>query len=299
MKLGQVKAQPSLYEIGTFGEYFTGFDRSVCTKLPAGVYEVKNHMLRGVYMHPKEMNFEKFIKLPDMQTNKIIDDINLFWKPETKTKYETMGLMYKRGILMYGKPGTGKTASIFEVAKKFVENDGVVIFNPDIAALYYMVKNIQAIEPDRKLLVIFEEFDHWLDDANFLSLLDGELQLENIVYIATTNYIDKVPPRIKNRPSRFAQVVEIGLPTLEARLTYLKAKLDDKIETQLLEQVATLTEGFVLDQVKDVIISHFVFGYTLEESLSKIKSFTWEDTDEDEEEDEKPGKVAVPTGLFR
>lgn len=292
MKLGKMTSAATLYEVGHEGYYF-GYERTTSTKLPAGVYTIASSMMRGTYLSPKEMSFEKVIQLPDMRTNKVMEDIAHFWKPETKKKYDEMGLIYKRGILMHGRPGTGKSATIFKIAEEFIKQDGIVVFNPDPSALYNVMKHVQNIEADRKILVIFEEFEYYLNDMNFLSLLDGELQLSNIVYIGTTNYIDKVPERIKNRPSRFAHVVEIGLPTLEDRFTYLDAKLGNTIDRTLLEQVAALTEGFVLDQVKDVVISHFVFGYTLDESIAKLKTFSWSDElEEDETEDEEEMEVA-------
>jgi SpoVK/Ycf46/Vps4 family AAA+-type ATPase len=131
---------------------------------------------------------------------------------------------------------------------------------------------IKDIEPNKKVLVIWEEFDTILrhDESTLLSLLDGEIQVGNIIYLATTNYLAKIPARIKNRPSRFARVIEVSEPNEESRRAFLKAKLHDS-DTDKLEPMVQATEGFVIDQIKDLIISVCCFGYPISEAVLKIK----------------------------
>lgn len=288
MKLGKVVSKKDLYEVES-GVFVPSFTKTTTEKLPSGIYSVQQNQSTGqLLLSPKEMVFEKFITLPDMTTNLILEDLSTFWNPETKAKYEQLDLIYKRGILMHGLPGVGKSATISKVCEKFIEQDGIILFNPSPAMLYFIVQDIQAIDPTRKLLVIWEEFECHLDDSTFLSILDGELQLSNVAYIATTNYIDQIPQRIKNRPSRFAQVIEVGFPTFQDRLEYLTNKLKSvNISEELILEIAELTEGFVLDQVKDVVISHFVFNYSLEESIAKIKTFSYDENEEENYEDEE------------
>ncbi len=260
------------YQISN-GCYFPSHDVVSTPTLPAGVYMIQSTPEGRFYFKEKEMIFEDIVGLPDMQTNRVLADINKFWDPKTKTKYDQLGLIYKRGILMHGTQGTGKSSCIFKVCEEFTKNNGVVIFNPPTSWLPIIVQQMQSVEPDRKILVIFEEFDEYCDTGEFLNLLDGELQLNNIVYIATTNHIEAIPPRIKNRPSRFAQVIEIGKPTFNDRMSYLSSKLSNILTLGELEDVAFKTDGFVLDQVKDVVISTFIFDNSIDDAVAKIKTF--------------------------
>jgi ATP-dependent 26S proteasome regulatory subunit len=57
-----------------------------------------------------------------------------------------------------------------------------------------------------------------------LALLDGELQIDNVVFIATTNYPERLDRRIVNRPSRFDIVKLIDMPNAAARKLYLTTK---------------------------------------------------------------------------
>jgi len=53
-----------------------------------------------------------------------------------------------------------------------------------------------------------------------LNLLDGVKQVDNIIYIATTNYPELLEERILNRPSRFDRRFHIGTPSAEVRKFY-------------------------------------------------------------------------------
>jgi DNA topoisomerase IB len=53
-------------------------------------------------------------------------------------------------------------------------------------------------------------------------------QIEDVVYIATTNYPEKLQDRITNRPSRFDRRYKVELPNEEIRDAYIRHKLTDE-----------------------------------------------------------------------
>jgi hypothetical protein len=70
------------------------------------------------------------IYLPKKQKQDIINDLEKFLKPETKQKYNKLGINYKRIYLLEGIPGTGKTSLITGLASKFNFNIAIVSFIP-------------------------------------------------------------------------------------------------------------------------------------------------------------------------
>jgi hypothetical protein len=61
-----------------------------------------------------------------------------------------------------------------------------------------------------------------------LNILDGIGQMENTIYLATTNYPEKLKERILNRPSRFDRRYKIEKPDSNIRKFYFEKKLRDE-----------------------------------------------------------------------
>ena len=72
-------------------------------------------------------NLSNTIISNDVQIN-LIDDIKNFI--ESEEYYNTKGLPYKRGYLLYGPPGSGKTSIIKSIANQFSMD--IYIINMDV-----------------------------------------------------------------------------------------------------------------------------------------------------------------------
>lgn len=253
--------------------FFPNVQADRTSSLPAGAYECTFTMEGSPYFRPIEIVTDQIIDIPNSFTLEIIAEIEAFWSQGVSEKFQQYGLVHKRGVMLGGKPGTGKTITLAKAAKLVIEKfDGVVLFNPHPSYVKDFLRLIKEIEPSKKIMVMWEEFDSILsdDESTLLSLLDGEIQVGNIIYLATTNYLAKIPSRIKNRPSRFARVIEVTEPDETARRAFLTAKLHESDQVHL-EPMVQATDGFVIDQLKDLIISVCCFGYPIADAVMKIK----------------------------
>lgn len=266
---------------------------STPTELPSGAYAPEQDPETGkVWFKKLKLNCDSIIDLPSTEYEYVTKQITNFLKPETKAKFQSEGFIYKRSVLLHGKPGTGKTILVNKVTQDALKNGAVVLFNPNPESLSAFYEALEATAPNKLTLVIFEEFDDLVAEGSrtekvLLSILDGEIQKNNIIYLATTNHLDKVPLRMQ-RPGRFSSIVEVGFPSSEARNVYLTAK---KVDRSLLSSWIDTTEGFSIDELKETVLAVKCLGESLSVVVDRVKDLKAkglesESKDRDEEDDE-------------
>lgn len=260
------------------GNYYFGRPTKKLKKLAPGIYQINVDQGGDIFLSPMSAMTDKLIRLPDFTSERIIKEVEKFWSLETKAKFNKRSLVYKRGILMHGLPGVGKSACIAQIMEAEVNAGGIVFFCPAPSLLNHAIKCIREIQGNIRCLVVWEEFDELIerDESSYLSLLDGEMQIHNVVYLATTNYLNRIPPRFKQRPSRFASIVEIGMPNEETRRVYLQSKIQPG-ESIDVNAWAKATDGFTIDHIKDLIISVLCLDLPFEEAVDRIKDFKYDE----------------------
>jgi energy-coupling factor transporter ATP-binding protein EcfA2 len=248
-------------------------------KVPSGVYQIAWNGGLGTHTLKKQpFKTDELYHLPSHEIQDILRDIDNFWN--RVNVYKKYNFVHKRGILMYGEPGCGKSGIIQLISKQIIEKDGIVINVKDEDDVDYFttfIGTFRKIEPNRPIIVILEDLDSIAGEGRYqtsrlLNILDGINQIENVVYIATTNYPEKLEERISNRPSRFDRRYKVELPNDEIRRAYIKHKLneDDLLEIDIEEWVKK-TEGMSLSHLKEVVVSVIVMGRSFEETMDNLE----------------------------
>ena len=209
-------------------------DESV-EKLGPGQYEVCHSGTSGYYFKRCEAHFDELMRLPDSASEEMCQNIETFWTKEKH--FRSFGFLWKRGILLWGPAGSGKTSTLQLISQDIVNKGGISVYvsNPSVTA--HGLAIFRRIEPIRPCVVMLEDLDAMISnhgEHEVLALLDGELQIDNVVFIATTNYPERLDKRIVNRPSRFDIVKLIGMPNPAAREMYLSRKNKRLIEATLM-----------------------------------------------------------------
>jgi hypothetical protein len=242
-----------------------------CKTVPCNLYEAAYSENIGFYLKSLTNNMDDIIDLPDSESEKLIKEIEEF--TTLKSSFQTHGFLYKRGILLWGPPGSGKTVTIQQLVRLFTKTgDGIAVMCSSPSMLMGVLRDFRKVEPERQVLVIIEDLDALIEmyrESEFLTMLDGEAQLQNVVYVATTNYPERLDNRFKDRPSRFDTIRKIGMPTEQARKTYLSVKLPDMAEVDLMEYVKG-SEGYSIAYLRELIVLTQCFNKPVIEAFERL-----------------------------
>lgn len=250
-------------------------------KLDPGIYSLQ---VRKVYpngiefgLQPMNVQSDTLLTIPGSLSEYIVDAVEQFW--QSRARYEDMGLIHKRGLLMTGAPGTGKTAICLLVGQEIAKKGGVSVFTAPstwIGPLPKVLQGIREVQPKLPILNIMEDVDKHRSDIDvLLPMLDGEMQVSNIVHLATTNFIEKLDGRLTNRPSRFDEVIKVKPPGKRARRSYIMSlfsKNTEPIEEELITKMVSLSNGLTFAHLKDLVVCSYVFGRDITKTASRLRA---------------------------
>ncbi|KAH7302879.1 P-loop containing nucleoside triphosphate hydrolase protein, partial [Stachybotrys elegans] len=165
------------------------------------------------------------------QKEPLIKDIRDFLNPDTRRWYTEHSIPYKRGYLLHGPPGTGKSSFSLSIAGE-LDMDIYVVSIP--GANDRMLKSLFAGLPDR-CVVLLEDIDaagaacsrdsnsedsdsdgdarpqkRGVTLSGLLNVLDGVASQEDRVLVMTTNHPQRLDPAL-TRPGRIDKEVEFQL----------------------------------------------------------------------------------------
>lgn len=239
--------------------------------LPPGIYSCNVSQTIGYYLTKVKNDTDSLVRFPDSAGDELVEEIRRF--RELKDRFTQHGFLHKRGILMWGDPGSGKSVTIQLIMDLLVRQHGgiaVQIDNPSIAV--GCLQMIRTLEPGRQVVGVMEDLDALVKrygEAEYLALLDGESQIDNACYIATTNYPELLDKRFTDRPSRFDTVKYVGMPSADARRVYLQAKAPGLSEKEL-DQFVAASEGYSVAHLRELIILTQCFEKTLEQAVERL-----------------------------
>lgn len=184
---------------------------------------------------------------------------------ESRDLYERYGVPWKRGILLTGPPGNGKTHAIKALVNDLKETTLYVKsfqsqHGTDQSNIAKVFQRARATAP---CLLILEDLDSLITNKNrsfFLNELDGFAGNAGIIVLATTNHPEKLDPAIVDRPSRFDRKYHFELPAIAERRAYLKLWISNW-EAEMrpteagLEATAAGTDGFSFAYIKELLVS--------------------------------------------
>jgi len=278
--------EPSYIQWITRGNklYYPESQVKLVKEIPKGYYSIGFDQQANKFTVRKlSYSTDTVLKLPMPETDQIVTDITTFWTK--KHDFARYGLTFKRGILMYGVPGGGKSHIIQLIVKHLIDDENGIVFKieaPNDVDTFqgFMQTTFKIIEPNRKIVVIIEDIDGLFHaskstETTLLNILDGMGQMNNVVYLATTNYPEELADRIINRPSRFDRRYEITLPNEDVRRSFFEQVLKpEDIPNIDLNKWVIETDGLSLAHLREVIVSTVIQGNTFDSTIKLMKDYS-------------------------
>ncbi len=182
--------------------------------------------------------------------------VNLWTLIEKTEACRKAKIPLKRGVLLEGPYGAGKTLTSLMTAKKCVDNGWTYIVLDRASGLKGALEFAKRYEP---AVIFAEDIDRTTGDRNeqandLLNILDGVLSKNaNIMVVLTTNHVEKINQAML-RPGRLDAVISVTAPDAEAVGRLLRiygAGLIDKKEP--LSDVSEKLAGQIPATIREVV----------------------------------------------
>ena len=199
----------------------------------------------------------------------LIDDVQGFF--DNQELYAQFAVPWKRGVILHGVPGNGKTVSIKALMASLYSRPDqipslyVKSFETNCQTEQYAIRQIfQQARSMAPCLLIFEDLDSLVNDdirSYFLNEVDGLESNDGILMIGSTNHLDKLDPAISKRPSRFDRKYHFKIPGEEERKLYTEYWRQKLLKNETVEfpeelcgVIAQLSEGFSFAYLKELFV---------------------------------------------
>jgi GTPase SAR1 family protein len=257
-------------------------------KITPGVYEIRHSDAAGTYFQKIPVLTQGLLRFPQTNSEKVVTEIQKFW--ERESLFREYKLTYKRGIILWGPPGSGKSCTIQLIMRDVVDRGGIVIKFTHPSLFTEGMRIFREVEPDTPIVVLMEDIDstlHHFNESEVLNILDGVNQIEKAVFLATTNYPEELGERIINRPSRFDKRFKIDHPDSQSRKMYFEYLIGEKKIDELnipIDKWVADTEKFSLAHLKELFVAVVILGDQYEEAIETLLSMKEERLDSSKDE---------------
>jgi len=172
------------------------------------------------------------------------------------------GQHLKRGVLLYGEPGVGKTHTVRYLISSLPELTVLILSGPALRFIREACSVARSLQPS---LLVIEDVDLIAEDRamhpgsspllfQLLNEMDGLGDDIDVTFVLTTNRVDVLEPALASRPGRIDHAAEIPLPDAEGRRRLL-ALYQGGLTLELAdpEHILERTQGVTASFLKELL----------------------------------------------
>jgi SpoVK/Ycf46/Vps4 family AAA+-type ATPase len=172
------------------------------------------------------------------------------------------GQHLKRGLLLYGPPGVGKTHTVRYLMSQLTETTIVQLAGNTLHLIGAACSVARTLQP---AMIVIEDVDLIAEERGMhpgqhpllfqlLNEMDGLAEDADVVFLLTTNRADVLEPALAERPGRVDQAVALDLPDREGRrrlFSLYRGALD--VDESRLDTVLDRTDGVTASFLKELL----------------------------------------------
>lgn len=222
-----------------------------------GVSEYRGNEL--VTFLPRPALTERQVVLPDGVLAAIEEHV--IGIAEHTAELLAAGQHLKRGLLLFGPPGTGKTHTVRYLMSRLPDTTVVVLTG---AAMRFISQAAALARRFQPSMVVLEDVDLVANDRSMgpgtnpllfslLDTMDGIGADADITFVLTTNRAEVLEKALVDRPGRVDLAVEIPRPDAIGRERLLRLYSDGVPIAAELAPVVTATEGVTASYLKELV----------------------------------------------
>jgi hypothetical protein len=168
----------------------------------------------------------------------------------------------KRGLLLFGPPGVGKTHTVRYLVGQLTDSTVVLLSGESLHLIGAACSVARTLQPS---VIVIEDVDLIAEDRGMhpgqhpllfqlLNEMDGLDEDADVLFVLTTNRADVLEPALAQRPGRVDQAVLIEHPEPDARRRLFELYQGDlDVDTSRLGSVLDRTEGVTASFLKELL----------------------------------------------
>jgi len=172
------------------------------------------------------------------------------------------GQHLKRGLLLFGPPGVGKTHTIRYLESRLVDTTVIELSGNALQMVGPACSIARALQP---AMVVIEDVDLIAEDRSLfpggnpmlfqlLNEMDGLAEDADVLFVLTTNRADLLEPALAARPGRVDLAVQIPVPDAEGRHALLALYRGGlSLPSDGLDGIIHRTEGVTASFIKELL----------------------------------------------
>ena len=134
------------------------------------------------------------------------------------------------------------------------------------------------------------------------NFLDGNKSIDNTLFLAATNYLEKIPDTLKERPSRFKIVEEIKGITDKSMMKLIIDNISNRIDPSLftskeIKDIIMDLNSVTMDDLKHICLNKATNSYIANPSKKRTIGFVKDKSKETQDTDSGYSTITFSWGL--